>query len=295
MSDRVAAATRVPAQEADPIGAPESAIVPAREHDPLETIALRGQRTIGTFTRNFSVIGAALTGAGLAPFVDGALAAASLAAATLGTIVAVITWARPWTLEIGLDGVRCWPMSRGAVVPWSFLREATLEPLDSATFGPEVTPSIRYVILWVCPAGGERWHLPAYASPDAALEAARDGICQRAAYARAFVEPDDVAKTRRERRSLAQWRQALEATRETPFRSTAIDLRSLRAAIESGALEPRAMVECAFALATLGSSPDRRWLARVARAVLHPVTRAAIEACAEDKLSDVAIERCTLG
>ena len=292
MSDRERTAPRT--QTNEPFGAAEKDIVPARDSDPLAAIVLRGQRTIGAFTRNFSVVGALLAAAGIAPFVEGRWSTAILTAATIGTIAAVIAWARPWTLEIGLDGLRCWPTTRGAVIPWSFVRTAELEALDPTAFGPGVTVKIRYLVLWITPRAGERWPLSAYANSDAELEAARDAIVQRAARASAFVEPDVTAMIRRDARPLAQWESALRALRDDPFRSAAVDLRAMRAAIESGALEPRTMVECAFALAVLGAAEDRRWLARVARAVLAPVTRAAIEACSEGKLTDVAIERATL-
>lgn len=294
MSERAPTTTRERADERERIGAVDNGIVPARDGDALAIIALRGQRTIGAFTRNFSIVGALLAAAGIAPFVEGTWSTAILASATIATIVAVSAWARPWTLEIGLDGVRCWPTTRGAVVPWSFLRSAELEAIDPNVLGPGVTVKIRYVILWVTPRAGERWPLPAYANTDAELEAARDAIVQRAARASAFVEPDATALIRRDARSLAQWKSALLALRDDPFRSAAVELRALRSAIESGALEPRSMVECAFALAALGAAEDRRWLALVARAVLAPVTRAAIEACADNKLADVAIERATL-
>jgi hypothetical protein len=254
---------------------------------PLAPLRLTGQRTLGAATRTICYVGAVLCAILLFPLTSGELGDALMLSVGLAITIAIVrAYGKPWTIDVGLDGVLLGPGYAQRVIAWRELRKFELLAAPP-TFG-FAFDSIRF-------AWGDAGFatLPGYsltAEEGVQLRAAIEARWQRA---QSYVEPDALRSIHRASRPVAAWIDALRSSEAAPFRSSAVSLSTLVDAIESGALSGLAMVECAVAIAVLGGAKEREALHNLAARVVGRDSAAAIAAAANGAFDHRSIDLAT--
>lgn len=254
---------------------------------PSAPLHLTGQRTLGASTRAICYVGAVLCALLVLPLTSGALGEYAIVAVGLAITIAIVrAYGAPWTIDVGLDGVRLEPGYAGRVIGWRELRKFELLAAP---------PTIGFAFDSIRFAWGDAGFatLPGYSltlEEGTRLRAAIEAHWRRA---QSYVEPDALRSIHRASRPVAAWIDALRSSEAAPFRSSAVSLSTLIDAIESGALSGLAMVECAVAIAVLGGAHEREALRNLAARVVGEDGAAAIRAAASGAFDHPSIDRAT--
>jgi hypothetical protein len=247
-----------------------------------------GANVIGNGTRRFVYVSIALGGVIALPMFEGAskVSYALLVLGCLALAAVVASVGAPWAMRIGIDGLFVGPNHTKRVVRWRELESIALSE------APRGSP-IEYVSIDLAWSGGEKLSIPAWSLDGETARNIRDTIEARRRYAREAVEPNLIASIQRASRPVAQWVEALRGAKDAHFRSQQVDAGSLLSALETGALSLIDAVQCAVAVAVLGTSSQRADLARVADQYVDERYAAAIRAASEQRFSDPAIDQAT--
>ncbi len=254
---------------------------------PLAPLHLSGQRTLGAGTRVICYVGAVLCAIMLFPLTRGELGDALVLGVGLAITIAIVrSYGRPWTIDVGLDGVLLGPGYAGRVIAWRELRKFELLAAPPAFAFP--FDSIRF-------AWGDAGFatLPGYSLTAEEGARLREAIETRVQRAQRYVEPEALRSIQRASRPVAAWIDALRSSEAAPFRSAAVSLSTLVEAIESGALSGLAMVECAVAIAVLGGGKEREALHKLAAHLVGHECASAITAAANGAFDHPSIDRAT--
>lgn len=284
MSDEVD--TKEPRTADASFGAPERALTVARSS--AERKRYTGTNVMGAGVRRFAYASIGLGALVALPQFEGAstTAYAILVVGCLA-LAGVVAWVgAPWKLQIGLDGVLVSPRLMKRVVAW---RELTSAALGDA---PRGAP-FEYMTVDLAWGREQSLSLPAWSLSGDVLREIRDEIESRVARAKSYVEPESIALVQRASRPVAQWIDGIARAKDAHFRQQNVDVATLIDAIESGALTSIDVVQCAVAVAVLGTHTQREALSRVAPRIIDESCAAAVRAAAARQFTDAAIDRAT--
>lgn len=247
-----------------------------------------GTNVMSNGTKAFAYVSIVLGALIALPQFEGAstLAYVMLVLGCLALAAVVAAIGAPWTMRIGLDGLHVGPRLTRRVLRWRELESITLSEAPSGS-------TIDYVSINLRWSGHEQLSLPAYSLDGETVRRIRDVIEERRRHVRAVVEPDSIASIQRASRPVALWVEALRVAKDEHFRKQNVDAAPLLRALESGALSLLDTVQCAVAVAVLGTRSQRESLERVADQLVDEQCAAAVRAAAQQRFSDPAIDLAT--
>lgn len=247
-----------------------------------------GANVMGNGTKRFVYVSIALGAVISLPQFEGAstLAYAMLVLGCLALAAVVAAIGAPWTMRIGIDGLHVGPRHTRRVMPWRQLESISLSEAPRGTPFDYVSIDLRW-------SGDEQLSLPAWSLDGETVRRIRDAVEARRRHARTVVEPDSIASIQRASRPVAQWIEALRAAKDAHFRTHNVDAAPLLSALETGALSLMDSVQCAVAVAVLGTRSQREALERVADQLVDEQCAAAVRAASEQRFTDPAIDRAT--
>lgn len=247
-----------------------------------------GANVMGNGTKGFAYGSIALGAVIALPQFEGAstLAYTSLVLGCLALAAVVAVVGARWTMRIGIDGLHVGPRHTRRVMRWRELESVALREAPRGS-------TLEYLSIDLRWSGDEQLSLPAWSLDGETARRIRDVIEARRLHARTVVEPDSIASILRASRPVAQWVEALRSAKDAHFRTQNVDVAPLLSALETGALSLVDSVQCAVAVAVLGTRSQREALERVADQLVDERCAAAVRAASEQRFSDPAIDLAT--